>query len=62
MEELSDRLEDRHRILSRPLFDINTIRTLANLNENDVRCDVCLWDDDRQDDEIVFCEMCLATH
>lgn len=44
-------------------IDINKFKTIDNMIEENIKCDVCLWDDDCENDEIVICDMCLAaTH
>ena len=62
-----EEFEERNKLLNStngPTFDISQIKMLENDDdENNIKCDVCQWEDDCEGDEIVICEMCIAaTH
>ncbi len=45
------------------VFNIEDFKIHQNQKNDSIKCDVCLWEDDCDKDELVICDMCLvATH
>jgi NuA3 HAT complex component NTO1 len=45
------------------MMEISDLIQTKTQSEADIKCDVCLWDDDCENDEICICEMCqVAVH